>query len=162
MIAIVTNNSYPTDMKKISSFDLLDFMPYLLNQAAETASRAFSDTYRKKYGMLQTEWRVVFHLGRYGDMTAKDICDRARIHKTKVSRAVYALEEKRFLSRQTLSNDRRHEVLSLTDQGARVYNDLYRQAQDFDSELTAEFSADDMAKMRKMLIKIAELDHPTE
>lgn len=160
MIAFVTNKAYPVAMKKLSSFDLLDFMPYLLNQAAETTSRSFSDTYRQEYGMLQTEWRVVFHLGRYGQMTATDICDRARIHKTKVSRAVYALEKKRFLSRQPLSNDRRHEVLSLSQQGTRVYEDLYRQAQDFDAELTAEFSADDIAKMRKMLIKIAELHHP--
>jgi len=145
-------------MSKKPSFDLLDFMPYLLNQAAETTSRAFSDIYHQKYGMLQTEWRVVFHLGRYGDMTAKGICERARLHKTKVSRAVYALEEKRYLSRQTLSHDRRHEVLSLTAKGARVFEDLNQKAQEFDAELTAGFGADDIAKMRNMLITIAELD----
>ena len=145
-------------MSENSTFDLRDFMPYLLNQAAEETSRAFSETYRKKYGMLQTEWRVLFHLGRYGDMTAKDICDRARIHKTKVSRAVHALEGKRFLSRKTRPDDRRHEVLSLTKQGLRVFGDLNLSAQAFDATLTAEYEPDELARLRQTLIKIARLD----
>ncbi|MEM8803581.1 MAG: MarR family winged helix-turn-helix transcriptional regulator [Pseudomonadota bacterium] len=145
-------------MSENASFDLRDFMPYLLNQAAEETSRAFSETYRKKYGMLQTEWRVLFHLGRYGDMTAKDICNRARIHKTKVSRAVHALEQKRFLSRKTRLDDRRHEELSLTKQGQRVFADLNKSAQAFDAKLTAEFEPDELARIRAALIKIAKLD----
>ena len=78
-------------MQNLGEFDLKDFLPYLLNQAAEEASLGFQVLYKERYGMLRTEWRVLFHLGRYGDMTAKEICDRARTHKTKVSRAVAAL-----------------------------------------------------------------------
>ena len=81
-------------------FDLADFLPYLLNQAAEASSRQFQDHYRKKYGMLRTEWRVLFHLGRYGKLTAKEISARAAIHKTKISRAVAALQSKRYLHRE--------------------------------------------------------------
>jgi ATP-dependent Lon protease len=44
--------------------------------------------------MLRTEWRVLFHLGIYGEMTATDIVNRARIHKTKVSRAVQKLVDR--------------------------------------------------------------------
>lgn len=144
-------------MPKRETFDLQDFMPYLLNQAAEATSREFSATYKSKYGMLQTEWRVVFHLGRYGDMTAKEICTRARIHKTKVSRAVHALADKRFLQRHTRSDDRRHEVLSLTENGRAVFNDLNRQAQHYDAALLEEFDHKEIAKVRSILIKIAQL-----
>jgi hypothetical protein len=56
--------------------------------------------YKDRYGMLRTEWRVLFHLGRYGAMSAREISRRAGIHKTKVSRAVAALERKRFLERR--------------------------------------------------------------
>lgn len=144
-------------MEQKSPFDLRDFMPYLLNQAAEAASREFADAYKTKYGMLQTEWRVIFHLGRYGDMTAKEICERARVHKTKVSRAVHALEDKRYLSRETSSDDRRHEVLSLTRNGRRVFDDLYQRAQEFDTNLMANFDDAEKAQIRRMLIKIAKL-----
>ena len=57
-------------------FDIQDFLPYLLNRAAEKASSGFQQEYKSKYGMLLTEWRVVFHLGRYGKMTAIDICKK--------------------------------------------------------------------------------------
>lgn len=104
-------------MQKKDDFDLQDFLPYLLNLAAEESSRAFQQVYKDRYGMLRTEWRVLFHLGRYGEMTAKDIGTRARIHKTKISRAVRKLEQRRYLKRVTDDRDRRSEFLSLTPAG---------------------------------------------
>ncbi len=138
-------------------FDLKDFTPYLLNLAAETSSAGFQTYYKDRYGMLRTEWRVLFHLGRYGPMTAKEICDRARIHKTKVSRAVSALENKRFLSRKEQTNDRRLETLSLTTNGENAYQDLFREAARFDQEMMSTFTEKEQAILRKCLIQIAEL-----
>lgn len=145
-------------MTETEDFDLRDFMPYLLNQAAEAMSRDFEVIYRGRYGMLRTEWRVVFHLGRYGALTAKDICDRARIHKTKVSRAVRALETKRYLKREQLADDRRHERLSLTTNGQRVFEDLVKEARHYDKEVMSRFSPEDSAQIRKILIRIAQLE----
>jgi DNA-binding MarR family transcriptional regulator len=144
-------------MSEIHDFDLRDFMPYLLNQAADTTSRGFESAYKAKYGMLRTEWRVVFHLGRYGKMTAKEICDRARIHKTKVSRAVQALEQKRFLARKEMPDDRRHETLKLTSKGQKVFQDLLEEARSFDASLMDEFTAEEAAQMRAFLVRIAKL-----
>jgi len=55
------------------SFDINNFLPYLLNRAAEKSSSGFQKEYKSKYGILLTEWRVLFHLGRYGEMTAIDM-----------------------------------------------------------------------------------------
>ncbi|MEY8841114.1 MarR family transcriptional regulator, partial [Cribrihabitans sp. XS_ASV171] len=90
-------------------FDLRNFLPFLLNQAAEESSLEFQSVYKNRYGMLRTEWRVLFHLGIYGELTAKEIGERARIHKTKVSRAVAKLAERRFLMRTRDDLDRRSE-----------------------------------------------------
>jgi DNA-binding MarR family transcriptional regulator len=144
-------------MLKSTPFDLKDFLPYLLAQAAEQASVEFQYFYKTKYGMLRTEWRVLFHLGRYGDMTAKDICDRARLHKTKVSRAVSALQEKRFLTRAQQEKDRRHETLCLTRSGQRAYTDLSNSAQRFDSKMIADFTDQEAEILRRCLIRIADL-----
>ncbi len=144
-------------MTHFTDFDLVDFTPYLLNLAAETSSRAFQKHYKDAYGMLRTEWRVLFHLGRYGEMTAKEICSRARIHKTKVSRAVAALEVKRFLEREQMDRDRRHETLRLTRAGRAAFENLYRQAQSFDAALMAEFTDSERATLRRCLGKLAGL-----
>jgi DNA-binding MarR family transcriptional regulator len=144
-------------MNENTPFDLRDFLPYLLTMAAEEASLGFQTFYKDRYGMLRTEWRVLFHLGRYGDMTAKEICDRARIHKTKVSRAVAKLEERRFLRRAELETDRRQALLSLTTFGLSAYKDLSDIARKYDLALSAEFSQHDQAVLRKCLIDLAKL-----
>jgi DNA-binding MarR family transcriptional regulator len=139
------------------AFDLSQFLPYALAQAAEATSSGFQSYYRQKYGMLRTEWRVVFHLGRYGEMTAKEVCTRASLHKTKVSRAVRALERKRFLTRTPQAQDRRHETLSLTRQGRDVFADLYEAAKEYDAKLSAHFTPAERAVLDKCLGKIADL-----
>ena len=138
-------------------FDLGRFLPYALNQAAEATSLGFQKYYRQRYGMLRTEWRVLFHLGQYGGMTAKAICDRASLHKTKVSRAVQALEQKRYLLRTPQEQDRRLETLSLTRQGQAVYADLYQAARSYDAALSAHFTAQERDVLNRCLEKIAKL-----
>lgn len=142
-------------MQNLGEFDLKDFLPYLLNQAAGEASLGFQVLYKERYGMLRTEWRVLFHLGRYGDMTAKEICDRARTHKTKVSRAVAKLENRRFVHRKEVEADRRHAMLSVTEQGRAAYNDLCTFARRYDAHLVSEFTDLEEATLRKCLARLA-------
>jgi DNA-binding MarR family transcriptional regulator len=144
-------------MDQTPPFDPRDFLPYLLTMAAEESSLQFQAIYKDRYGMLRTEWRVLFHLGRYGEMTAKEICARARIHKTKVSRAVAKLEERRFLRRAEVVADRRHALLGLTASGQAAYKDLSAIARNYDQALSADFSAQEQAVLRKCLIRMAKL-----
>lgn len=137
-------------------FDLEAFLPYVLNRAAEATSLGFQRKYRDGYGMLRTEWRVLFHLGRYGAMTAKGVCDRAGLHKTKVSRAVAALEAKGFLARRTQEADRRQEALSLTARGRAVCDELTAEAARYDAALAARFTQAEEAVLRRCLRRLAE------
>ena len=139
-------------------FDLQDFMPYLLNQAAEESSLAFQRVYKSRYGMLRTEWRVLFHLGRYGQMTAKEISMRSRIHKTKISRAVRKLGARRFLSRTRDEQDRRSEHLALTAAGLAAYRDLRLVAQEYDARMAAQFTTGEVALLRMMLKRLAGME----
>ncbi|MBJ6372184.1 MarR family winged helix-turn-helix transcriptional regulator [Sedimentitalea arenosa] len=142
-------------MVENDEFDLQDFLPYLLNQAAEESSLAFQKIYKDRYGMLRTDWRVLFHLGIYGEMTAKEIGLRASIHKTKISRSVQRLAEKRFLQRTRDAADRRSEKLVLTAAGEAAYRDLRSVAQEYDAQLLASFSEEDAVALRRMLRRLA-------
>ena len=132
-------------------FALPDFLPYRLNRAAEDASHAFEARYRALYGMRRTEWRVLFHLGCHGAMTARAICDRASLHKTKVSRAVAALERKRFVARAPDVADRRRETLSLTRAGRAAFETLAREAEGYEAALTRGLSAAEVVRLRDLL-----------
>ncbi|WP_170475727.1 MarR family winged helix-turn-helix transcriptional regulator [Ruegeria conchae] len=139
-------------------FDLRNFLPFLLNQAAEESSLEFQRVYKNRYGMLRTEWRVLFHLGNYGEMTAKEIGLRAKIHKTKVSRAVRKLEQRRYLKRTRDENDRRVERLTLTTSGQSVYRELRGIARDYDAKLAAHFTTGEAALLRMMLRRLAGME----
>jgi DNA-binding MarR family transcriptional regulator len=147
-------------MPQDSERDLTDFLPYLLNMAAEESSARFQATYKEHYGILRTEWRVLFHLGRYGDMTAREICDRARIHKTKISRAVAKLETRRFLRRTEVPTDRRNAMLELTNAGQAAYVDLAEKAHAYNLTLSEGLSPEDQKTLRRCLVKLANLPVP--
>ena len=145
-------------MASETDFDIRQFTPYLLSQAAEESSLAFQSIYKDRYGMLRGEWRVLFHLGIYDRMTAKDITYRARIHKTKVSRAVHKMQAKGYLTRMQDQNDRRKEWLQLTTLGRTVYEDLRRAAQNYDRVLLDSFSDGDIIVLKRLLVR---LGHPS-
>jgi DNA-binding MarR family transcriptional regulator len=142
-------------MASADDFELAEFTPYLLNAAAEAQSLRFSRVYKDRYGMLRTEWRVLFHLGRYGAMSAREISRRASIHKTKVSRAVRALEKKRFLERRTSEADRRVEILALRPPGLAAFADLSKAASEHEAALEERIGVARLRELRRLLHELA-------
>ena len=132
-------------------FDLDDFLPYLLNQAAEAASHGFQGIYRDTYGMTRTQWRVMANLGKFGAMTARDICARSHVEKTKVSRAVAMLETQGWLHRAPSTQDRRAEILSLTETGRDVFRQLGQRAIAYDSDLHGQLGQDTATQLKAAL-----------
>lgn len=139
-----------------NDFDLETFLPYLLNQAAEATSHGFQATYRDRYGFTRTQWRVLANLGKFGAMTARDICAISHIEKTKVSRAVAALEQGGMLSRTPSETDRRAEVLSLTAKGRTVFSELGALAVGFDRQLRDSLGSKEADKLVTLLRRLAE------
>ena len=83
------------------------FLPYRLVRASELVSRRFAEAYRAAHGITRQEWRCFAILGEAGRTTATEIARRSTMHKTKVSRAVAALQARGWLSRRADEADRR-------------------------------------------------------
>jgi DNA-binding MarR family transcriptional regulator len=144
------------------AFDLQEFLPYLLNQAAEATSRGFETQYRNLYGMTRTQWRVLANLGKFGAMTARDICAISHIEKTKVSRAVAALEQAQMLFREVSSKDRRAELLSLTETGKAVFVELGQLAVAFDAQLRDQLGPAEVKQLIALLGRLVALSPQAE
>ncbi|MCY1126650.1 MarR family transcriptional regulator [Frigidibacter sp. RF13] len=143
-----------------TDFDLDQFLPYLLNQAAEAVSQGFQPVYRDRYGMTRTQWRVMANLGRFGAMTASDICAASHVEKTKVSRAVATLEAAGHLARAPSENDGRAEILSLTETGMAVFEDLGRSALSYDADLRARLGPESAEALRGLLRRLRAMELP--
>lgn len=133
---------------------LQDFLPYRLHVAAERVSLSFSRLYKERDGLNRPEWRVLATLAQMSRATATQIGERASMHKTKVSRAVAALEKRKWLSRAPDENDRRIEWLSLTKTGLARFSVLSGLARDFEAKLIQELGADTVASLQAGLVGI--------
>jgi len=123
---------------------------------AESVSRALSRLYAERYGIGVPEWRVIATLGEYQRMTAKEVGAHSRMHKTKVSRAVAALEEKGLIEREPNEDDMREAFLALTGRGLRVYQDLAPRALAFERALDKSLGNGARAHLDAILRRLEE------
>ncbi|MCR8550614.1 MarR family transcriptional regulator [Salipiger sp. P9] len=137
-----------------AEFDLEAFLPFILNQTAEVIGKSFQAHYRAAYGMTRTQWRVLAIVGRYGGLTASDICAIAHEEKSRVSRAVAALEERGMLSREISPEDKRAEILSLSAEGAETYRVLGQAALAFDQALRDRLGPEAETQLRDLLQRL--------
>jgi len=122
--------------------ELENFLPYRLNRIASVVSKEFRSIYGHHHDLTIPEWRILATLGQFEEMSAKEIGLHSSMHKTKVSRAVRALEERRWLQRRESDQDRREEILTLTALGRRTYNDIVPRAVAFEQRILTSLGSD--------------------
>jgi DNA-binding MarR family transcriptional regulator len=135
--------------------ELQHFLPHKLNVLSSLVSQALTRVYGR-YGIGIPEWRVLVSLGQFGVMTGKAIGARTHMHKTKVSRAVAQLEQRKFLTRRTNRDDLREAFLSLTPAGRAVYEELAPRALDFTERLSEVVSPSDRAAFDRAVQQLTE------
>ena len=127
----LTKRQRPAIASEQAPLKLEKFLPYQLNVVASLVSLALSRVYARRYGIGVPEWRVLVTLGQYGVMTGKAIGAHTHMHKTKVSRAVALMEERKLLVRRANRADMRESFLSLTAAGRTMYEEVAPHALDF-------------------------------
>jgi DNA-binding MarR family transcriptional regulator len=139
---------------------LEDFLPHRLNVLSSLVSQALTRVYGR-YGIGIPEWRVLVTLGENRAMTGKEVGAQTHMHKTKVSRAVAQLEQRKFLTRRPNRSDLRESFLSLTPAGRAVYEELAPSAHEFTVRLAEVVAPDDRAAfdraMKQLTKRSAEL-----
>jgi DNA-binding MarR family transcriptional regulator len=132
------------------------FLPYRLNVVASLVSQALSRIYVDRYGLGVPEWRILVTLGEFEAMTAKAVGAHSHMHKTKVSRAVSALERRKLIVRRENRADRREAFLSLTPAGRAIYHDLAPGALDFADRLFDVIDPADRAAFERAMARLTE------
>jgi DNA-binding MarR family transcriptional regulator len=135
---------------------LEQFLPYRLNRIAAAVSQDFRSVYGPHHDLTIPEWRVLATLGQFEEMSAKAIGRHSAMHKTKVSRAVRALEERRWLRRRQSEEDRREEILTLTAQGERAYRQIVPKALAFERRLLEQLGPE-VGPFLEALVRLEEI-----
>ena len=109
-----------------------------------------------EYGIGIPEWRILVTLGQFGVMTGKAIGTHTHMHKTKVSRAVAQLEQRKLLLRRANRDDLREAFLSLTPAGRAIYEELAPRALEFTDRLSEVVAPADRAAFDRAVKQLTE------
>jgi DNA-binding MarR family transcriptional regulator len=135
---------------------LEEFLPYRLSVLASLTAQALSRAYAGAGDIGGPEWRILVTLGQFGVMTGKAIGQHSQMHKTKVSRAVTLLEERKLVARRSNRSDLRESLLSLTPSGRALYAALVPDAIALAAEFERAIDPTDRAAFERTLTRLTE------
>ena len=95
-------------------------------------------------------------LAEYPDVSADEVCRRTKIEKSVVSRAVARLLSRHLINRDMDEKDRRRSILRLSVTGLSVYDEVMPIARDYEAELLADLTAEELEAFNDMIDKLME------
>ncbi len=130
------------------------FLPYRLSILSNTISQTIADDYQSRFDLSVTEWRVMAVLGRYAGLSAREVAERTAMDKVAVSRALARLVGAGRVDRATHDNDKRRSVLSLTEAGWAMHDEVAPMARVREREVLARLDAEERAWLMRILDKL--------
>ena len=112
------------EARKDKELILEDFLPYRLAILSHTVSGLIARVYDKRFGVTIPEWRVILIIGRFPGLSAVEVAARTMLDKVAVSRAVTKLIKAGRINREFADADRRRSILTLSDDGWKVHDEI--------------------------------------
>ena len=135
---------------------LESFLPYRLSLLSNAISGAIAAVYGDKFAISMPEWRIMMILAEYPDISADEACRRTKIEKSVVSRAVARLLSRHLINRDVDEKDRRRSILRLSETGLSVYDEVMPIARNYEAELLADLTAEELEAFNDMIDKLME------
>ena len=142
-------------MTEHAHLELDHFLPYRLSVLSNRISQEIARLYADRFQLNVTEWRLLAVLGRYPDLTATELVERTAMDKVAVSRAVAHLLERGLLTREMHGDDRRRSVLTLSEAGYAIYDEIVPLALGRERKLLATLDPEERKQLERIIEKLA-------
>ncbi|MGK0375435.1 MAG: DNA-binding MarR family transcriptional regulator, partial [Arenicella sp.] len=116
------------------------FLPYRLSILSNRISGIVAETYRDKFALSITDWRIMAVLGEYPGASADEVSIKIQIEKSIVSRALQKLLARHLVSREVDASDRRRQNLTLSKTGSEIYQQVVPVSYDYEERLQQCFN----------------------
>ncbi|MCJ8300044.1 MAG: MarR family transcriptional regulator [Pseudomonadales bacterium] len=130
------------------------FLPYQLSVSSNKISGFFADIYQDKFALSITQWRIMAILGEYPDSSADEVSNKTQIEKSILSRAINKLLQRHLIKRVFSESDKRRSMLSLTDTGMAVYNEVVPLSYQYEQQLLDCFNPEERQQFNLLLEKL--------
>ena len=131
------------------------FITVRIVQLAELISRGASQVFEKRFGVKNTELRILVHLGR-GPLAVNELARRTHVDKGWISRSIASLEKRGLVLRATHPTDSRASLVSLTQDGEALVSSFAPVAAARNRRLLAGLDEDEVRRIFDALFLRAE------
>lgn len=129
-----------------------ELLSYRISRVANALSRSAALRYRREFGVSLSEWRSIALLGSDAPLTVNKLARLAALDKAQMSRTVASLSDRGLILRQV--GPGRSTVLTLTENGRRLYDGLITAAYERDSAFLACLTARERRALDSALEKL--------
>ena len=144
------------DGKKEPLKSFRNLMTFRLHRLGNASQRFSEEYYRKLSGLSLVECRLIGILSELGTATFKQLCETARLDKSFGSRVIQRLADGGILSKEDNPSDQRSVMLTLTDKGAKLQNELYAAGRVLNREMLSTLSEQQARTFMTCLLLIAD------
>ena len=106
-------------------------------------------------GINETQLHLLFEISHHDNLNQEKIATRCNINKGAVARSIRKLEEKGFVLRTIDENNRRQNMVSLTEKGRETLSKAIKVLKDWEDEVIKEKGHVDKELLQLVLREIA-------
>ena len=144
-----------TESNKAGSALILDsFLPYRLSVATNLVSDLVAAAYRQLFDINIPEWRLIAVLAERTESNQQGLGEATRMDKLTVSRAAARLAKRGLILRRVSEQDRRNQLLTLSDDGRALYEHVAPKALEIEKMIFDRLSETQKAEFSIILREI--------
>jgi DNA-binding MarR family transcriptional regulator len=140
-------------------------LEFLLTEVVRLQLRVYNQRFRAT-GLNQSQVTALVHLDRVEELSQTDLASRLGLRKAAAGTLIEGLEGKGLVERRRSREDRRLQLVSITDAGREVVDQVDHMAEDLGTEYRRGISRDERVLLVSILRRLREnlrrMDTPGE
>lgn len=131
--------------------DINTYIPYFLSSVNNSLSSGASAQYLRDYGIGIVDWRVISMLAIEPGIPAARICSVVALDKGATSRSLAKLDEMELVDYETMENDPRRRIWTLSAKGYALHDTILAAALDRERQLIDGADPDDLEAFLRVI-----------
>ncbi|SIQ74812.1 DNA-binding transcriptional regulator, MarR family [Aeromonas sp. RU39B] len=132
------------------------YPPYQLVHAAEMVRETFEQFYQQRYQLTVPQWRLMMVLGPHYPISQKDLVEASGMDKVRISREIHRLGEKGMVTTQSHAQDKRINLVSLSEVGQALFEKLKVDIASWETTLSQHLPNDSRIQINEQLKSLDE------
>ncbi|MCF6214965.1 MAG: MarR family transcriptional regulator [Emcibacter sp.] len=132
-------------------FDIRHWVPYQMWRLSQEAGYILEEEYSVKYNIRGESWRFMAMLASSAPVSAKKLGELLDMDQVQVTRALNKLLDNGYVTRRTDPKDRRKVILTLSTEGAEVYQAIVVMAMELEQKFLGEIPQEEQKLFRNIL-----------